>query len=895
MNIAELIIKLADLVAEPFDQSEFIFDFIQIFDPPKATLTRMRKAAIEQPCPGKDLFWPRKLKFRAAEFGKAASVVDFLKTEKVAKSKTPRFVISTDGNEFSAFDTKIDEAMHCDFDKVDEHIDFFLPLVGIDKYEAAAENPADIKAVGRLSKLYDEIIRTNPDWITSEKRHALNQFITRLLFCMFAEDTGAFKKNLFIKTITEFGGEHGEHLQELLGQIFDVMNVPEAARSKLPIHINAFPYVNGGLFVERTEVPELSKRIKRVMIEAAQLKWQEINPDIFGSMIQGVVDDKMRGDLGMHYTSVPNILKVLQPLFLLSLEEDFESARDHREERSMLKKLLVRLSKIRVFDPACGSGNFLIIAYSELRKLEMRVFERLDKISGGTTTWREGSGVKLSNFYGIELADFAAETAKLSLWIAEYQMNQRFKETFGEAPKPFPLKDGGHIVQGNALQIDWRDVCPHENSNNDETYIVGNPPYIGRRNQTKSQKAEKETVFSAVDGAIKGLDFVAAWFYLAAQYISNTKFQAAFVSTNSLFQGEQVATFWPAMSLLNVKIFFVHESFKWANNAAKNAGVTCVIVGIESGAARALKIYSGYHSRRVDNINAYLIDGPTTIIKKRSSAISSLPRMRYGNMPADGNHLTISPEEKNQIVASYPEAVAFFKKLLGGKEFISGIERWCLWISDDLESIALEIPPIAERINATKQVRVDSIDPSYNRLADKPHQFREMHCAREHAIVVPTVSSERRKFITCGIIDASYTTNNQLFVIFDSDIFVFSILSSTMHSLWVRAACGQLETRIRYSSTLAYNTFPIPPLTDEQKLALESHAWEIIGARDAHPGKTIAWLYNPKTMPNNLLVAHQALDDTLEKIYIGRAFKSDTERLEHLFKLYSEMIDHKGT
>ena len=377
------------------------------------------------------------------------------------------------------------------------------PLAGIDKFEAIEENPADIKAAGRLSKLYDEIIRINPDWDSTEKRHALNQFMTRLLFCMFAEDTGSFEKNLFIKTITEFGGADGEHLQELLKQIFDVMNVPESKRGEILPHISDFPWVNGGLFSEQTDVPKLNKRAKRLLTDAAQLEWQEINPDIFGSMIQAVVDDKMRGDLGMHYTSVPNIMKVLQPLFLMSLEEEFERARDHREERSMLNKLLTRITKIRVFDPACGSGNFLIIAYRELRKLEMKVFKRLDKISGGTTTWREGSGVKLSSFYGIELADFAAETAKLSLWIAEYQMNQLFKETFGESPKPFPLQEGGHIVTDNALRIDWFGVCPKPDDEEVETYICGNPPYLGSVNQTAEQKTDMSFVFSCFVKSLK--------------------------------------------------------------------------------------------------------------------------------------------------------------------------------------------------------------------------------------------------------------------------------------------------------------------------------------------------------------------------------------------------------
>lgn len=462
------------------------------------------------------MLWSRKLYFRAAANGLADVTLDGLKESKATKSRKPRFLISTDGREIAAYDTKADETLHCDYDKLNDRFDFFLPLAGIEKYEAVAENPADIKAAGRLAKLHDEIERHNPDWLVPERRHALNQFLTRILFCMFAEDTGNFPQDLFVKTVSEFGGNDGEHLRSLLTQVFDTMNVPEDQRRELPANIRAFPYVNGGLFADSIEVPAFNRRAKRMLVEAAQLDWREINPDIFGSMIQAVVDTEMRGDLGMHYTSVPNIMKVLQPLFLMSLEEEFDRARSHREERSLLRKLLTRISKIRVFDPACGSGNFLIIAYRELRTLEMRIFQRWDEISGGTTTWREQSGVRLSNFYGIEIADFAAETAKLSLWIAEYQMNQRFKNLFGEAPKSFPLKDSGFIVCGNAPRLDWLQVCPSPmktvqkekvfdlarvekvhatttvTDEEAETYIVSNPPYQGARKQTPAQKSDLE-------------------------------------------------------------------------------------------------------------------------------------------------------------------------------------------------------------------------------------------------------------------------------------------------------------------------------------------------------------------------------------------------------------------
>jgi hypothetical protein len=521
MNIAEIEMQLADLVKEPFDPNAFAFRLLEIYGAPKATLTKLRAGSQNKGEHAGDVLWSRKLYFRAAHDGQAATTVDELKKTKATKLRKPRFLLATDGREVASYDAKADDTLHCDYKSLNDRFDFFLPLAGIEKYEALSENPADIKAAGRLAKLHDEIERHNPHWLAPEKRHALNQFLTRILFCMFAEDTGSFPQDLFVKTVSEFGGPEGEHLQELLKQLFDTMNVPEDQRQDLPAHIRAFPYVNGGLFADSTDVPAFSRRAKRMLVEAAQLDWREINPDIFGSMIQAVVDTEMRGDLGMHYTSVPNIMKVLLPLFLMPLEEEFDRARGHREERSLLRKLLTRILKIRVFDPACGSGNFLIIAYRELRALEMRIFQRLDEISGGQTTWREQSGVKLSNFYGIELADFAAETTKLSLWIAEYQMNQRFKNLFGEAPKSFPLREGGHIVCGNGLRLDWLQVCPPPKKtvqkekifdltrvekvhateevvdNEVETYLVGNPPYAGSVYQTADQKRDMDLIFAS--------------------------------------------------------------------------------------------------------------------------------------------------------------------------------------------------------------------------------------------------------------------------------------------------------------------------------------------------------------------------------------------------------------
>ena len=774
MNIAEIEMRLADLVNERFDPREFAFRLLEIYNAPKATLTKLRTGSQNKGEQAGDVLWSRKLYFRAVADGEAARTLDALKDSKATKAQKPRFLLATDGHEVAAYDTKADDTLHCDHDTLNNRFDFFLPLAGIEKYEAVAENPADIKAAGRLAKLHDEIERHNPDWLVPEKRHALNQFLTRILFCMFAEDTGSFPSDLFVKTVSEFGGSDGEHLESLLKQVFDVMNIPEDQRQDLPAHICAFPYVNGGLFADRSEVPRFNRRATRMLVEAAQLDWREINPDIFGSMIQAVVDTDMRGDLGMHYTSVPNIMKVLHPLFLMSLEEEFERARGHREERSLLRKLLTRISKIRVLDPACGSGNFLIIAYRELRTLEMRIFQQLDEIGGGQTTWREQSGVKLSNFYGIELADFAAETTKLSLWIAEYQMNQRFRNLFGEAPRSFSLRDGGHIVRGNALRLDWLQVCPppmktvqkekifdlthvekvhatqQVTDDEAETFIVGNPPYVGGKKQSAAQKADMAGVFG-VANQHRNLDYICAFFKKAAAYLRHAD-RAAFVTTNSINQGTHVPTLWPRIAEHDVEIYFGYSPFSWSNSAADKAGVTCTIIGLRHISKDSKKLFGEGRSRVVRNINYYFVDGADVIVQPASNPISTLPKLITGNAAYDGGNLFLTERERDEIVSAEPLAERLILRASGTSEFVDGERRWCLWIDDGDLDLAQSVPQISQRIAAVLRYRKEGGEVAKD-LIDCPHQFRYRNRPTDAQILVPQVSSERRHYIPIGLLE----------------------------------------------------------------------------------------------------------------------------------------------
>jgi hypothetical protein len=675
MHIAEIEFELKTLVKQKFDADSFIFRFLEIYDAPKATVAKLKQGSSNLAKGPGHLLWKNKLFFRLANKGQAAAAVDLAVSDPLVQRYKPRLLFATDGKEVYCRDIKTDKTLDIDFAKLNDSFDFFLPLAGIEPYEGVPEDPADIKATGRLAKLYDAILESNPDWIGRNHTHELNLFMTRMLFCFFAEDTSIFEKGLFTSTLLTLTSEDGTNTASVLETIFSAMNTPDEARIALPEFACRFPYVNGGLFHESTQIPKFSKRARRLLKECGDLNWREINPDIFGSMIQAVVEPEMRGDLGMHYTSVPNIMKVLQPLFLLSLEEDFEAARD---SEAKLKKLLESIYKIRVFDPACGSGNFLIIAYRELRKLETRIFQRLREVAKHWSL--PMSGIRLSYFYGLELADFATETAKLSLWIAEYQMNEQFKLVFGTAPPVLPLRDSGKIVQGNATQVDWLTVCPK--ADEAQIYVVGNPPYLGSTWQTDAQKSDLAAVFQDITKTYKKLDYVSCWVLKGANYCNTAHAQSAFVTTNSICQGEQVVLLWPLVFERGLEIGFAHQSFKWRNNAAKNAGVSCVIISLRPVQKTKKILFSDDMARIVTNISPYLIEGENIIVHPISNIKTLRPIMKFGNKPVDGGNLILSAAEKDDLLKKYPEVAPIIRRLYGSQEFIKGIERYCLWIED---------------------------------------------------------------------------------------------------------------------------------------------------------------------------------------------------------------------
>ena len=887
MNPTEIADALEEIAARPFDGGEFPFAFAAAMGSPQATVSKLRSGTINKSKVPGAVLMNRKFYAIVTDPGAVDQGLSMIRSDKKTTTHKPAILLATDGVDLSAEHVASGDSLHIKFADLHHHFGFFLPAAGMSRYKAAEENEVDVKAAGRLAKLYDALLKKNPDWKTAERRHDLNQLMTRLIFCMFAEDVGIFEDNLFSRLIFTHAGDKGEEAQSCIASAFAAMNLPKGQRQDLPAWADAFPYVNGGLFAGTLDVPKFDRGAYRYLQDACQLDWQEINPDIFGSMIQSVADPDKRSELGMHYTSVPNILKVLGPLFLDDLDEQIEKAGDSRKA---LARVLKRIEGIRVFDPACGSGNFLVVAYRELRAREMRVLERLAQLDGGASA-QMFSGVRLANFYGIEITDFAAETAKLALFIAEYQANARFGEIFGNTAPALPLRDGGNIVCDNALRLDWEAVCPPPRED-EEVYIAGNPPYIGKGKLTDDQKADMESVFGESGVKFGYIDFVGAWFLLGAKYCQAKRAELALVGTNSVGQGRQAPVLWPLVHKYGVEFSFVRTSFKWANNAAKNASVYCVVVGLRNLSKRPKFLFTEDVQKEVSNITAYFTEGETIYVSPRSKPLASfLPAMDLGNKANDDGNLILSPAQYEKVLEDYPEAERFIRRYLGSKELNNGKSRYCLWIEDTDLDDAMHIPEIRQRVETNRDWRAKRPDEGNRALASRPHQMREMKVASRHTLFVSIMTSQRRQYLPCGIEGADAIMSGQAFAIYDAPEWCLALIASRLHFSWIAAICGQLKEDYRYSNDLGWNTFPVPRFTEDQLEALNASARAILKTRYMHHPKTIAQLYDPDDMPDDLREVHRQNDELLETMYIGRPFRNDTERLERLFKLYAARIE----
>lgn len=910
MNAVEIEQAITELAELPFDRAEFPFAFLEAFGNKATTIKKLRSGASNK-SDIDGVLQSGHIHLKTCDAGHVPQTLTDLKDSKATQTKRNkvRFLLATDGQTFEAEDLMTGDTVSCTYNDFPNHFVFFWPLAGLSKTKQLSESEFDVRATLRLNKLYTTLRADNPDW--EGRSHDMNHFMARLIFLFFAEDTDILNgEELFTDTIERMANADGSNTHEVISELFRAMNTdyPDRNAADLPRWATPFPYVNGGLFSGSADVPKFSRIAQRYLTHIGHLDWTKINPDIFGSMIQAVADEEERSTLGMHYTSVPNILKVLNPLFLDDLRNHLDRAGDSPQKLLNLRK---RMSNIRVFDPACGSGNFLVIAYKQMREIEFEINQRRGEVTSR-------SEIRIQNFRGIELRDFSAEIARLALIIAEYQCDVTYRGEKDALAEFLPLDKQNWITCGNALQLDWLSICPptgagvkvssedlfdtpldqaeidFENEGG-ETYVCGNPPYLGSSMQSHGQKKDLERLFGPRTANWKNFDYIAGWFVKASDFVSSTNGSFAFVSTNSICQGQQVPMLWPLLTQQDQEISFAHTSFTWKNLASHNAGVTVIIVGVSRRSKQSKRLFYLDHmgqtaERRVDRINAYLVPADDAIVVPQRQAIGKVALMLKGNQPTDGGHLSLTAIEANEMIKADQRSEKYIYRYLGSKELIRGETRFCLWIEDDQADDASKIDDIVDRLEKVSSFRAESKAPTTRPFANTPHRFRQIQSvAKRNSIVIPSVSSEAREFLPVGVVGEKSIISNLAFALYDAPLWNMALVASRIHLIWIATVCGKMKTDFRYSNTLGWNTFPVPKLTEKNKADLTRCAEDILLAREAHFPATIADLYKPDAMPQNLRDAHEANDEVLERIYIGRRFKNDTERLEKLFDMYTKM------
>ncbi|RHX65900.1 class I SAM-dependent DNA methyltransferase [Lactobacillus delbrueckii] len=884
MAITEYEDKIKEIVNRE-NHSGFIYDFLSIYDRiSKATITKLRKGSNNlSKVPG-EVHLKNKLYFKEVSGQVLQSYSDLEEKIKLLKSK-PRYVIVTDYDQLLAKDEKTGDTLDIKFKELPRYFDFFLAWNGIEKADFEKENPADLKAAERFAKLFDELANDNKD----ADRHGLNLFLIRLLFCLFAEDTNIFAPDLFTNYLKQMTAADGSDMNERISELFVFLDKKERTGDE-PAYLKDFPYVNGSLFTEPHLHLNFSSKTRQLMIDAGELVgWASVNPDILGSMLQAVASEDKRSHLGMHYTSVPNIMKVIKPLFLDELREEFENAKGNKKK---LNELYARIGKIKFMDPACGSGNFLIITYKELRQLEIDIIKELNNM--GISTMYVPS-VTLDQFYGIEIEDFACDVTRLSLWIAEHQMNVKLHQEIKDAVRPtLPLQKAGAIVCGNALRLDWNEVVPFDKK--EEIYIFGNPPYLGSKLQNKQQKEDLCIATNDME-KYRLLDYISGWFFKGSDFIADRDAKLGFVSTNSICEGEQVGVMWPSIFKKSVEISYAYDSFSWGNNAKSNAAVKVVIIGLSKLSDNVKKIFQDGYFKEVSHISPYLTEGMDIIVSRQNTPINGLPKMQLGDMQNDNGGLKFSYQEYRDTLNKYPELKKCFRKIVGAKELMNGGLDYCLWFESESIYRQFELNPVVKkRVRIVYEHRSKSKDKGTNKLANTPWRYREMRIGKERTLIVPRHSSSNRLYIPATFVGNDTVVPDSANAIYDPPIYVLGLIESHMHMLWVKNTGGKLKTDYRYSASLVYNTFPVPELSTRRKNEIEDLVLKILDIRDEEGG-TLAELYgsplaekNPKPMNPRLLKAHQELDAVVDRAYKSGGFKDDSERLSLLLKMYSEKI-----
>jgi hypothetical protein len=896
MNAVEIESAVSELAAGAFDPGEFPYAFLQAFGNKDTTLRRLRSGESNKSDLG-GVLQARNIHILAAQPGRVGEALAALKSSPATRRWKADVILATDGQELEAEDLQSGETVACAYQDLPNHFGFFLPLAGITTVKQIRENSFDIRATGRLNKLYLELQKDNPDWASAGRSGEMNHFMARLIFCFFAEDTGIFpSESLFSKTIELMSERDGSNTHQVIGEVFRAMDTRPGDRGAagIPRWADAFPYVNGGLFAGSREAPRFSRIARSFLAHIGQLDWTRINPDIFGSMIQAVADDEERGALGMHYTSVPNILNVLNPLFLDELRARLAEAGDNPRALLNLRR---RLARIRVFDPACGSGNFLVIAYKEMRAIEAEINQRRNE-----PLQNRLSSIPLTNFRGIELRSFPAEIARLALVIAEYQCNvlhlgrQQALDVF------LPLSSDNWITCGNALRLDWLEVCPPSSTaaaagpdlgfenEGGEIYICGNPPYLGSQDQSAVQKEDLRLAFDGAIPSTNSADYVSGWFIKASRYVAQQGGAFAFVTTNSICQGRQVPLCWPAFLGAGLEIIFAFPSIVWGNLASRKAAVIVSIVGVAPRSRRPKFIFDKGLVKACGLIGPYLVPEHDTIVAASRKPLSRLTPMTNGSMPNDGGGLLLTADERRELLARHPEASRFCRKFFGSHDSIQGDMRYCLWIEDAGRDEAATIPDIQERIERVRAHRAESGRDGTRALAAIPHAFGERRHQDGDALLIPRHSSASRPCLPSILVSDDTIIGDAAIAMYGFTLVDVAIYSSRMHLVWVATVCGKIKEDYRYSNTLGWNTFPLPPLTAKMRDDLGRCAEEILLARERQFPAGIAELYgDPETMPEELRQAHEHNDEVLERIYVGRRFRNDTERLEKLFERYERM------
>ncbi|PKL84450.1 MAG: SAM-dependent methyltransferase, partial [Ignavibacteriae bacterium HGW-Ignavibacteriae-1] len=797
----------------------------------------------------------------------------------------PKYILVSDFNIFRLYD--LEEDKHIEFKLKDlvNNVQHFGYILGYQKKVYKEQDPANIKAAELMGKLHDRLKEIG------YTGHPLEVYLVRILFLMFAEDTTIFNKQQFQEYLEQRTAEDGSDLASKLQELFQVLNTTKENRFKnLDEQLADFPYINGKLFEENLPTASFDTKMRQALLDCCYIDWSKISPAIFGSMFQSVMNPKERRNLGAHYTSETNILKLIKPLFLDELWKEFDAS---RASAPKLKEFHKKLSTLKFLDPACGCGNFLVITYRELRLLELEILRALNKTGQRVFDVREIIYLDVDMMYGIECEEFPARIAEVAMWLIDHQMNMQISNEFGQYFVRLPLKKSAKIVHGNALQTDWENVV----SKNDLSFILGNPPFIGKKEQKPEQKADMEKVFANIKGS-GVLDYVTAWYLKAAQYIQNTKIKVAFVSTNSISQGEQVGLLWTILfNQYKIKIHFAHRTFSWRNEAKGNAAVHCVIVGFANYDTNNKSIFEYEdikgepHEIKVKNINPFLVEGKDITVENRKSPICKVPEIIYGSFALDDGNYTLSEEERNQIIAENSNSKKLIKPFIGGRELLHSEKRYCLWLLNADPNEIKTNSKIKERVEAVRKWRSNSDRANTKKLAETPTLFAEVRQPKTSYLAFPTVSSVNRKYIPIAFLSPETIASNQLYVLPNANVYYFGILTSFIHMAWVKSVCGRLKSDYRYSASIVYNNFPFPENpTDKQIKAIEEKAQKVLDTRAEFPSNSLADLYDPLSMPPQLVKAHNELDKAVDLAYRPQAFTSEANRMEFLFELYEKYM-----